>query len=166
MVVQELQNEEARTVAQTLDPELLYLGHLSEDAIAIANYSLANELLDALIEVAREDAKIGDTGRFELLYEPRRLLARNLQVDQNRPIIDQLTDREIPLPLNCTNIMGSLKSDEERASKQFSWFGTVLAGDMESASQIASELWDKGSRRLSLAFMARQLGIPHPSEGR
>ncbi|MEC8526515.1 MAG: hypothetical protein VXY63_04195 [Pseudomonadota bacterium] len=70
------------------------------------------------------------------------------------------------LPSNYTDIMTRLESGEDCASKQFAWDGHVLPGDMDSANQIASELWDKGSRGLALAFMAKQLGIPHPPGGR
>lgn len=163
LLAQELKKKEEHSLAKALDLELLYLSRLSEAAIAAADYSLATELLDGFIAVARADNE-EDAGRFELLYELRRLLVRNLEGDQNLPIIDQLTDQDTPLPPNFADTMGRLKSGEDCASKQFAWYGHVLAGDMDSANQIANELWCKGSRGLEIAFMAKQLGIPHPPE--
>lgn len=140
------------------------MSRLSEAAIVAADYSLASNLLNAFIEKARADASAVDAGHLELLYELRRSLLNNLKSDQKTPIIDQLTDREMPLPSNYADIMMDLESAEDCASRQFAWYGHVLAGNMESANQIASELWDKGSRGLEIAFMAKQLKIRHPPE--
>jgi len=154
-----------RTLARELDLELLYLSRASEYAIASGRIDEAREYLEAFINIARSNPNRDYADRFELLYELRnRLIEHGSHVGTS----DSFERAELvrALPADFADIMERLNRREDCASQQFSWYGHVLAGDRDSANQIASELWDKGSRGLALSFMAKQLGISHPPESK
>lgn len=121
--------------------------------------------MEAFIDIARSNPDGDYADRFELLYELRsRLIEHNSHVGNS----DFFENTELvrALPADFADIMERLNPSEDCASQQFSWYGHVLVEDMEQANQIATNLWKQGSRGLGLAFMANQLGIPHPPESK
>jgi tetratricopeptide (TPR) repeat protein len=162
-LIAEVTNPTTRMLARELDLELRYLSRLSEYAIAKGQRDEAKEYLEAFINIARSNPDRDSADRFELLYQLR---TRLLEHSGNVATSDFFEKAELvrPLPAKFANIMDRLSPREDCASQQFSWYGHVLNKDMEKANQIATNLWNQGSRGLALAFMAKQLGIPHPPE--